>query len=136
MKRVLVALALLATVSCIAQNAPAAVKGSFAKNFPGITAKKWDKEHGKYEANFIKDGKTMSATFSADGTLEETETDIKVAELPSSVTDYIKANYKDASIKEAAMIVKGNGDKMYEAEVKGKDLLFDMQGRFLKAAEN
>lgn len=33
------------------------------------------------------------------------------------------------------MIVRGN-EKMYEAEVKGKDLLFDMQGRFLKTQED
>lgn len=136
MKRVFVAVALLTTVSCIAQDAPAAVQRAFSKNFPGTTVKKWDKEDGKYEANFTKDGKTMSATFDAAGALEETETDIKVAELPSSVTNYIKTNYKGASIKEAAMITNGKGEKMYEAAVKGKDLLFDMQGKFLKEEED
>ncbi len=132
MKRIFVAVALLATVSCLAQDAPAAVKEAFAKNFPGVTVKKWDKEDGKYEANFTQNGKTLSATFDTNGTLEETETDIKVAELPSSVTNYIKTKYNSASIKEAAIITNAKGEKMYEAEVKGKDLLFDMQGKFLK----
>ena len=131
MKRMLVALTMIVTVSCMAQDAPSAVKSAFAKYFPGVTAKKWDKEDGKYEANFSKDGKKMSATFTAEGTLEETETDIKVAELPSAVADYIKTNYKGAAIKEAAIIVRGS-DKMYEAEVKGNDLLFDMHGKFIK----
>lgn len=43
--------------------------------------KKWDKEDDGYEANFVKDGKTMSATFDASGDWKETETDIKVNEL-------------------------------------------------------
>lgn len=135
MKRMFVAVAMLATVNCMAQDAPSVVKSAFAKSFPGASVKKWDKEDGKYEANFSKGGKMMSATFAADGTLEETETDIKVSELPSSVIEYIKAHYKNAVVKEAAMIIRGN-DKMYEAEVKGRDLLFDMQGKFLKEEED
>jgi hypothetical protein len=51
----------IGTLSCAAQNVPAAVKKSFEKNFPGIVVKKWDKENDKYEASFNKDGKTMSA---------------------------------------------------------------------------
>ncbi len=131
MKKVFAAIGLLATISCLAQKVPAAVKESFAKNFPNTAVKKWDKEAGDYEANFAKDGKTISATFAATGELKETETDIQISELPSSVADYVKANYKGASIKEAAVIVRGN-DKLYEAEVKGKDLLFDMNGKFIK----
>ncbi len=135
MKQLFTAVAMFASVNCIAQ-APATVKEAFAKNFPGITVKKWDKEDGKYEANFTQNGKTMSATFDANGTLEETETDIKVAELPSAVTNYIKTKYNGANIKEAAIITNAKGEKMYEAEVKGKDLLFDMQGKFLKEEED
>ena len=131
MKKGLTAIALLIALHGIAQTAPSAVTNSFTKSFPNTTVKKWDKEGGKYEANFTKDGKTMSATFTAAGALEETETDIKISELPSAVADYVKANYKNASIKEAAVIERGN-QKMYEAEVNGKDLLFDMNSKFLK----
>ncbi len=129
--KIIMVFALLATIQCTAQNTPAAVKNSFSKTFPNTIVKKWDKEDGKYEANFTKEGTTMSATFTANGTLTETETDMKVSDLPSSVINYVKTNYKDEPIKEAAVIVRGN-EKMYEAEVKGKDLLFDMNGKFLK----
>src|SRR5947199_8913514 len=115
MKQLFTAVAVFATMSCIAQ-APATVKEAFAKNFPGITVKKWDKEDGKYEANFTQNGKTMSATFDANGTLEETETDIKVAELPLSVTNYIKTKYNGVAINKAAIITNAKGEKMYEAE--------------------
>ncbi len=135
MKKNFLAIILLLTISCSAQTIPAEVKTAFEKSFPGITVKKWDKEDGNYETNFSKDSKTMSATFTAAGVLEETETDIQVSELPSSVASYIKSNYKGATIKEAAIIEKGS-NKMYEAEVKGKDLLFDMDGKFLKEEED
>ena len=132
MKRVFAFMMVLTALSCSAQNVPSEVKAAFAKNFPNTTVKKWDKEDGNYEANFTKDGKTMSATFDAKGTWMETETDIKVSELPAVISDYVKANYKDATIKEASIISNPSAKKMYEAEVKGKDLLFDENGKFLK----
>ena len=119
----------------MAQNVPAPVKESFEKKFPNTVVKKWDKEDGGYEANFTSNGKTMSATFDASGNWKETETDIKVSELPAAVSSYIKTNYDGATIKEAAITETAKG-KMYEAEVKGKDLLFDMQGKFLKIEED
>ncbi len=131
MKKLMTAIALFITFYGMAQEAPSAVANSFTKNFPNTTVKKWDKEGGKWEANFAKEGKTMSATFTPDGTLQETETDIKISELPAAVTGWVKANRKGASIKEAAVIERGN-QKLYEAEVKGKDLLFDTNGKFVK----
>jgi len=136
MKTLLIAFATMAGVSCFAQkDIPSPVKEAFAKNFPGVTAKKWDKEDGNYEANFTKDGKSMSATFAAKGEWLETETDIEISELPASVTAYVKEHYKGAAIKEAAKLTTPKGN-MYEAEVKGKDLLFDMNGKFIKEEED
>ena len=135
MKKLFVVAIMLAAVSCQAQDVPVAVKNAFEKSFPNTSVKKWDKEDGNYEANFLKDGKTMSATFDAKGIWKETETDIKVSELPASVLNYIKTNYKGTTIKEAAITETEKG-KMYEAEVKGKDVLFDMQGKFIKEEED
>ncbi|MBV9961566.1 MAG: PepSY-like domain-containing protein [Parafilimonas sp.] len=136
MKHLFAGMILFATISCSAQNVPSAVKTAFEKNFPNTTVKKWDKEDGNYEANFSKDGKTMSATFDAAGKWLETETDINVSELPKAVADYVQTNYKGASIKEAAIISNPTSSKMYEAEVKGKDLLFDENGKFLKEEQD
>src|SRR6266487_5193594 len=134
MKTLVLAITMFLALSCMSQKTtpPSAVQSAFSKAFPGITPKNWDKEDNKYEANFAKDGKTLSATFDASGSLEETETDITVKELPSGIASYVQTHYKNERIKEAAMITKPNGEKMYEAEVKGKDLLFDMQGKFLR----
>ncbi len=132
MKSIITVIVLFITFYSIAQTAPSAVTNSFAKQFPNTNVKKWDKEGGKWEANFTQDGKTMSATFTANGAWEETETDIKISELPSAVADWVKANRKGSVIKEAAIITKPNGDKMYEAEVSRKDLLFDTNGKYVK----
>jgi len=133
MKTLLLIVGVMITISCLSQtNVPAAVHSSFTKLFPGISVKKWDKEEGRYEANFTKEGKQMSAVFDSSGMLEETETVITVGELPALVIPYVKEHYKGFKIEEAAMVLKSNGEKVYEAEIKGKDLLFDAKGNFLK----
>lgn len=123
---------------CFAQKnvqAPATVKTSFAKDFPGATTK-WEKEGANYEANFKMDGKSMSALYDAKGNRQETEQSIKVSELPQAVKDYIAKNYKGEKIKEAAIITKANGEVNYEAEVKGMDVLFSKDGKFIRTAED
>lgn len=114
-----------------ASKVPAAVKASFAKLYPGVTAK-WEKEKGKFEAGFKLNGKEASAVFDANGTMEETEIGMKSAELPAPVLAYVKEHYKGKTIKEAAKITKADGTVNYEAEVAGKDVMFDASGQFIK----
>ena len=118
-----------------ASKVPAAVKASFVKQYPGATAK-WEKEDGRYEAGFKLSGNTMSALFEANGTMKESEMDIKVADLPSTVLAYVKDHYKGKSIKEGAKITRADGTVNYEAEVDGKDVIFDAAGKFLKEVKD
>lgn len=113
---------------------PGVVKTAFSKSFPGVSAK-WDKEGEKYEANFKRNGSTISALFTADGGMLESETDIKKSELPTVVLTYVNSHYKGKAIKEAAKITKADGTVNYEAEVDGKDVIFDSNGNFLKEAK-
>lgn len=110
---------------------PAAVRDVFMKQFPGIKGK-WEKEKNNYEVNFKKDNRAMSAVIDAKGAIVETETEMAVRDLPAAVATYIKTRYKGAVIKEAARIVKPGGEMQYEAEVNGKDILFDDNGKFIK----
>ena len=110
---------------------PAATKTAFEKKYPGIKAS-WDKEGANYEVNFKQEGKDMSMVIDMNGTIVETETDIPVTDLPKVVQDYVKEHYPGAKIKEAAKIVKANGDINYEAEVNHKDVVFDVNGKFIK----
>ena len=58
-----------------------------------------------------------------------------MAWLPASVPLYVKKNMPNAKIKEASIIVDAAGKKTYEAEVNGKDLIFDEKGNFIKSTE-
>ena len=118
-----------------ASKVPAAVKTAFVKQYPGLTTK-WEKEDGKFEASFKQNGKTMSALFEANGTMTESETDIKVSDLPANILAYVKEHYKGKTIKEGAKITKADGTVNYEAEVDGKDVIFDSNGKFLKEAKD
>jgi len=110
---------------------PAAAKQTFEKNYPGIKGK-WDKEDNNYEVEFKKDGKDMSLVIDGSGAIVETETDIPVTDLPTTVQDYIKQHYQGKVIKEASTITKGNGEVNYEAEVDDKDVIFDANGKFIE----
>lgn len=141
MKKLMMMSALFATIgfaACAqkldASKVPAAVKAAFAKQYPGVTAG-WEKENGKYEVSFKQNGNTMSALYEVNGSLQETEMDIKIADLPATVQAYVKEHYKGKTVKEAAKITKADGTVNYEAEVGGKDVIFDANGKFLKEAK-
>lgn len=118
-----------------ASKVPAAVKTSFEKQFPGATAT-WEKEDGKYEADFKQNGNEMSALFETTGIMTESEMEIKETALPATVLTYIKAHYKEKKIKSAAKITKADGSVNYEANVNGKDAIFNANGIFLKEVKD
>ena len=114
---------------------PAAIKQAFQKAYPGTVAT-WEKEGSNYEVNFKQNGKSMSSVIDSKGSIMETETDIAVNELPETIQHYVKQYYKGAAIKEAARIVKADGAVNYEAEVNGKDVVFDADGKFIKEVKD
>lgn len=113
---------------------PAAVKQAFEKQYPG-TKVKWDDENGKYEAGFKHQGHEMSVLYNANGSVEETEMEIPVKDLPAAVHTYI-STHKLGKIKGAAKITKANGTVEYEAEVKNGDAIFSASGEFLRMAKD
>ena len=138
MKKQILSLALIAIMGfsahaqkIAAARVPAAVKATFLKQFVGATAK-WEKEDGQYEAVFKMDEKEMSALFSTDGKMTESEVSMQPTELPTKILTYVKKNYKGKKIKTAAKITKADGTVNYEAEVSGLDVMFDADGKFLK----
>jgi ABC-type transporter MlaC component len=106
---------------------PQAVKTAFAKKFPAIKAK-WEMEDGNYEAEFKNKEKVeMSAVFTAEGKWLETEQEIKKSALPAPVLKALLGK----KVKESAKIQRADGTTVFEAEVGGKDLLFDAIGNAL-----
>ena len=114
---------------------PAIVKDKFATLYPKVKKAKWEKEKGNYEASFEENGEETSVLIDEKGTLIETETEIKEADIPATAKAYITKNYPGAKIKEASKIVTAAGITKYEAEVKGKDLIFDASGNFIESVK-
>jgi hypothetical protein len=110
---------------------PSPVKDAFSKKYPGTTAK-WQKEGSQYEAEFNMDGKAFTAVYGADGSLEETEMEISLVELPDSARTYLQSHFKAEEIKEIEKLIMPNGELSFEAEAGGQELLFDSTGRFVK----
>jgi len=112
---------------------PAAAKSALMAKYPNAAKITWEKEKGNYEANWGgKSGEDMSVQYTPDGTFVEQVEAIKPSALPAGVAAYIKQHYKGAKITEAGKVTDAKGATMYEAEVKGKDLVFDEKGNFLK----
>ncbi len=125
----LLAICLGASSAAYAQKTPPpAVVTAFNQKFTGVKELEWGLEkNGEWEAEFDQNGAEMSANFSADGKWMETETEIKVADLPAAVQTALKGK----KVKEAAKILRADGSTVYEAEVKRKDLIFDATGKML-----
>ena len=136
-KNILVVIALLIATITFATEAPKAVKEAFAKKFPTAKSVKWEKENAKeYEAAFTIDGTKYSANFTNEGVWVETETEIKIADLPTVVSSAIKTKYVDWEIMGASKIETANNEVKYEADIrKGKtkkEVLVKADGTIIK----
>ncbi|MES2780716.1 MAG: PepSY-like domain-containing protein [Bacteroidota bacterium] len=114
------------------KDVPAEVKVAFTEQFTGATATKWEKEKGQYEVEFVWNKKEQWALFDERGNLVETEVEVLLTDLPQGVLAYMKTHYVSEKIKEATRITNGKGVVTYEVEIKGKDLIFDSNGRFVE----
>jgi hypothetical protein len=118
----------------ITSQVPENVQSACLKKFPESAKFKiaWEKEKGNYEANWGgKSGEDNSARFTPSGDFVEIEHAIPVNDLPPAVSQYIKTHYNGAKISEAGKVTDAKGKQTYEAEVKGKDLIFDLNGNYL-----
>ncbi len=137
-KLIMVAIiAMFSTTALFATEVPEVVKKAFQQKFPTAKKVKWEKEkNNDFEASFILNDKEISALYSMDGQLKETETEIAVSELPKSVIDALAKKDANAKIEEAEKIERSDNTIIYETEVKinkkKTELLFDSNGNEIK----
>lgn len=113
---------------------PAKVKTALHEKYPESKKVTWEKEKGNYEANWGgQSGEDNSVMFTPTGQFIEIVKAIPVSELPATVPMYVKKHYKEAKITEAGKVTNAKGELSYEAEVHGKDIIFDEKGNFVKA---
>lgn len=118
------------------KDVPSVVKSVLLKNYPNAKELKWEKEKGNYEVGFELAKTDYSVLIDASGNILETEIEIKMDALPANAKTYVSKNYAGQKIKEVAKITNSKGVVTYEVEVKGKDLIFDNSGKFLKEVKD
>lgn len=110
---------------------PQLVKDKFTSSYTKSTHLKWTKEKSNFEASFKLGKKKMSVNIDADGNIVETETELKVTDLPAIIKTSVLKDYPGYKITEAAMI-ESKGVTTWEAEVsRGKnrmDVIYDEHG--------
>lgn len=142
MKRLIFLLAAVAGVSFAnaqkvsEKNVPAVVKSALQKKYLHAKELKWEKEDSNYEANFYLGKTNYSVLINLSGKIVETEHEISISALLPNIHSYIARNYAGKKIKEAAKIIDANGVTTYEAEVSGRDLIFDQSGKFLNMVKH
>jgi uncharacterized membrane protein YkoI len=143
MKRiVLMTVAAMCAASCSnaqklqEKDVPAAITTAFKKQYPEATHAKWEKEDGNVEVEFELKGTECSVLMDAAGNILETEIEISMDALPVGAKEYVSKNYEGQKITETAKITDAQGTTTYEAEIKGKDLIFDSNGNFIKEVKD
>lgn len=133
-----VATATLLNLSAHAQrvstaNVPPAVRAALQQKYPRANGVSWEREKGNYEANWGGASREdNSVLFTPKGVFVEITVAVPEAKLPAGVAQYIHAHYGNARISEPRKVTDAAGNTRYEAEVRGKDLLFDDKGNFIK----
>lgn len=116
--------------TAMAGSVPDAVKKAFAKKYPAVaeTSVQWEAEGKNFEADFkTSEGKTFSATFSAEGKLLETKEEIAVTALPATITDHVAKSCATPLIFKAEVVKDASGNiKLYKIDAcDQKDWTFD-----------
>ena len=97
------------------------VRDKFSSSYSNATNVKWTKEKSGYESSFKNGNIDMSVNFDEIGNIIETETGIKLSDLPVEVRQSVAKNYSKYKISKTAKI-ETKGIITYEVEVRrGKD---------------
>ncbi len=97
---------------------PESVAQAMDLQHPYVKVSAWQLENSIYIATFKDDGATGKAHISADGKWLRTTYDVKRDELPSVITEYVKANYPEFVIDVSCLEEKGDEALCYYLEVK------------------
>ena len=107
------------------EKVPASVASAFKAKFPTASKPTWKMEAGKsYEAKFKLNNLDKTALFSSTGNWVKTDTQIKVADLPTDVRQTITKQFAGYNIGEASKMENADHGNGYEVEInKGKEML-------------
>jgi hypothetical protein len=140
MKKIILFVSLVSGIMTIAvaqdlktTDVPETVRKAFANKYPDAKKVSWEKEKGNYETNWGgKSGEDSSAAFTPSAIFVEIVVAIPINRLPPNIAPYVNTHYNGSKIKEAGKVTDAADRHMFEVEIKGRDLIFDDKGVFLK----
>ncbi len=141
MKKSILLLAVgFATISTNAQDlkeadVPVPVKEAMKKLYPTGEIEEWEKEEGNFEAEVEVGDAEFTVTLDPAGNLVETQSEIKITELPKGVSDYVAKIFPGKKMKDATKITDAAGKITFEVKVNKEDYVFDADGNFIKKEE-
>jgi hypothetical protein len=104
-------------------NLPAAAEATIARESAGATIKGFSKEKENgiqtYEAEMVVDGLTRDISVDSNGNILEIEQEVRMASLPETVQNALKAAAGKGTIGKIESLNKGGKLVAYEAQVKG-----------------
>lgn len=121
---------------------PQKVMTAFENKFSDVKKIEWEQEgESEWEAEFKINGTEYSAKFNTNGDWLETESELKVKELPEMIRNAILFNYKGFEIEEVENISTPEYENHYEIEIKKDEveLIVDENGTIIfeeKQTEN
>jgi hypothetical protein len=121
MKKIVLSLIviLFAITTSFAGTPPSDVQKAFDKMYPGASKISWDQEKPSvWEAEFVSDGYKMEAKFSDKGMWIQTESDVKVSNLPAAIKETIKTKYTGWEAEEANKVESAKEGSMFEVTLK------------------
>ena len=115
---------------------PEAVEKSFSQKFSEAKSIKWSNESAnEWEAEFVLNGKKMSASFDNSGNWFETETELALKDLPEAVTSTLNREFAGYRKGESS-ILENPTVKGYEIALKKSgseiEVVIDVNGKLLK----
>ncbi|MEQ1842216.1 MAG: PepSY-like domain-containing protein, partial [Verrucomicrobiales bacterium] len=114
--------------------APQVVEQAFANKYPGVGMPQWEIDaHGQWEARFEKDGTTLRADFTDQGTWIQTEQSIESQQLPGPVRSVIETRFGGEKLVEVEAVDSPKFGHYFDVEFKrdggkNRDVAFDENG--------
>lgn len=141
MKNVFLLLLIVASVGKLqaqklkSKHVPASVMTAFKNDYPNTKKTYWARDSSNYQVAFHNGKAPVAVTYDPSGKKVITEMQMPVEDMPQGIIDYIKRNYPNEIVVEAAQIIHGEGMVTYEVQVKSIALVFDANGNFMQSLQ-
>lgn len=117
------------------EEVPGPVNQAFANKFPGATDIHYQMENKDYEINFKFNGAETSANFDPTGKWLETETELKLPDLPKEVIASVNKNFTGFKLSEIGKVETPAKGVCFEMDLKkdkeGYEVQFNAKGDIL-----